>query len=164
MMEARRRTPEAQRKAELATIHAAAHELGMADEVYRSMLERVTGLDSSKDMDATQRHAVIDELRRLGAKKSLRNAERATYLRKFKGKPASVTPDMLPMIGKVSALLTAGEKPWAYAHAIAKRMFNTERVEWLRPDQMHKLVAALNIALRRNKKRSQPDDTAEVSL
>ena len=102
-------------------------------------------------MDTKQRHAVIDELRRLGARKSLRTTDRNAYQRKFKSQPQSVEAAIRPLIGKVSALLTTGEKPWAYAHAIARRMFNTERVEWLRPDQLHKLVAALNIALRRKK-------------
>lgn len=151
-----RRVPEAQRKAELAVIHAAAKEIGMADDVYRSMLERVTGLRSAKDMDAQQRQAVIDELRRLGARQSLRNADRAHFQRKFRGKPKSVAPEVKALIGKVGALLADSQREWAYAHGMAKRMFKSERVEWLRADQIHKLIAALEVDKRRRKAASQP--------
>jgi phage gp16-like protein len=144
-----RRVPEAQRKAELAVIHAAAKEIGMADDVYRSMLARVTGLRSAKDMDDWQRQAVIDELRRLGARQSLRDADRAQFQRKFRGRPTSVSPEIKALIGKVGALLADSQREWAYAHGMAKRMFNSERAEWLRPDQIHKLIAALEIDKRR---------------
>ena len=57
---------------------------------------------------------------------------------------------LLALIGG-SALLADGKKPWAYAHAMAKRMFGVDRVEWLSDEHMHKLVAALQIAANRQK-------------
>lgn len=151
----RRRTPDVQRKVDLGAIHAAAHELDMADDVYRSMLARVTGLRSAKDMDARQREAVIAELRRLGAREAFRNHDRAHFQRKFRGKPQSVAPEVKALIGKVGALLADSRREWAYAHGMAKRMFKSERVEWLRADQLHKLIAALEVDKRRRKAASQ---------
>lgn len=150
------RAPDAQRRAELGVIHAAAHELGMAEDVYRSMLDRVTGLRSAKDMDGRQRQAVMDELRRLGARQSLRNSDRAHLQRKFRGAPKSVAPEVKALIGKVGALLADSQREWAYAHGMARRMFKSERVEWLRSDQIHKLIAALEIDKRRRSAASQP--------
>lgn len=155
-MNARPRTPDMQRKVDLGAIHAAATELHMADDVYRSMLERVTGLRSAKDMDTPQREAVIAELRRLGAVKAFKNHDRAHFQRKFRGKPKSVAPEVKALIGKVGALLADSQREWAYAHGMAKRMFKSERVEWLRADQIHKLIAALEVDKRRRKAASQP--------
>ncbi|HHF7476546.1 TPA: phage protein GemA/Gp16 family protein [Neisseria meningitidis] len=41
---------------------------------------------------------------------------------------------------------------WNYAHGTAKKMFKVDRVEWLSDGNMHKLVAALQIAANRRKK------------
>jgi phage gp16-like protein len=46
-------------------------------------------------------------------------------------------------------MLAESGKSWNYAHGIAKRMFKVHRVEWLRADQLHKLVAALGYSQRR---------------
>ena len=54
--------------AALAKIHIAKKELGLDDEDYRDVLERVTGQRSSKGMSAIQHNAVFDEFKRLGWK------------------------------------------------------------------------------------------------
>ena len=149
-----RRTPDQQRRAELSCIHMAAAEINMADEAYRSMLSRITGLNSAKDMDGKQRQAVIDELRRLGARKATASANRAHFQRKFMGKPKNVAVAIEPLMRKVGALLADSGLPWAYAHAMAKRMHQVDKVEWLRPEQLHKLVAALSIAANRAKRKA----------
>lgn len=51
-----------------AAIHVAKKQLGLDDETYRALLERVTGEASTKDMTGRQRAAVLTELRRLGFK------------------------------------------------------------------------------------------------
>jgi len=62
----RKKEPDALRRAELAKIHCAAKAMGLDDETYRAMLLKITGKDSSAKLDARQRGAVLDELRRLG--------------------------------------------------------------------------------------------------
>ena len=57
------------------------------------------------------------------------------------------------MLSKVVALLTVGGKQWNYAHAMARRMFGKDKVEYLDDTQLHKLVAALQIA--ENRKRGK---------
>lgn len=54
--------------AALAKIHIAKKELGLDDDAYRDVLERITGKRSSKGMNAKQHKAVLDEFKRLGWK------------------------------------------------------------------------------------------------
>lgn len=129
------------RRVQLARIHAGAKALALDDATYRSLLMRVTGKNSSKDMTIAERTAVIAELVRLGFKEADRRGQAAN----FPGKPKAMTP----MLRKVEALLADAKRPWSYAHGTAKKMFNVSRVEWLRHDQLHKLVSALQIEANR---------------
>lgn len=61
----------------LATIHVAKKQLGLDDDTYRAVLNRVTGKTSSADMTETERLAVVDELRRLGFERGSTGPRRA---------------------------------------------------------------------------------------
>ena len=50
----------------LAQIHIARKDLGLCDDVYRDVLERVTGSRSSAGLSDTKRKKVIREFRRMG--------------------------------------------------------------------------------------------------
>lgn len=134
------RRPDARRR-HLAMIHAAAKDLGMPRDVYVALLQRVTGKASAADLDDRERHKVMDELRRLGAKRSVRPVT--------DGKPKSVPADSAAMVRKIEALLADAKRPWSYAHGLARRMFKVSRVEWCKPDQLHRLIAALTIDAQR---------------
>ncbi len=97
-------------------------------------------------MTFEERNAVLAEMARLGFKRSDASARK----RVFAGRPKNVKD--VPMLRKVEALLADGKKPWSYAHAIASTMFHVEKVEWLRHDQLHKLVSALQIDANRSKR------------
>jgi len=56
------------RTTELAQIHIAKKQLGMDDDTYRAMLQNITGKDSSKDMDITDRYRVLAHLKKVGFK------------------------------------------------------------------------------------------------
>jgi phage gp16-like protein len=137
---------DADRKRQLARIHQAKKALALDDDTYRALLERVTGLKSSADMTAAQRNAVLREFARLGFKVDDQQRRAGAFL----GRPKNVRE--VPMLRKVEALLTDARRPWSYAHALAKTMFGSNRVEWLQPDQLHKLVAALQTDANRRKK------------
>lgn len=134
------------RDPQLVRIHMARKQLektmGMDDSSYRALLLRVGGHDSSAKMTPAQRNAVIAEMVRLGFKEKPRKP--------YPGAPANI--DQVPMLGKVEALLADSSREWAYAHAMADRMFGVDRVEWLRHDQLHKLVAALQVDANRRGK------------
>jgi phage gp16-like protein len=125
------------RRLQLGRIHQAKKHLGMDDDSYRALLLRVGGHASSADMTSAERNAVLHEFARLGFKAD----DQATRKRQFAGRPKNVRG--VPMLRKVEALLADAKRPWSYVHAMAKKMFHVNRVEWCNADQLHKLVAAL---------------------
>ena len=133
------------RNALIAKIKIAQKELGMADEAYRAMLLRVTGKNSCAAMDTGELEAVLAEMVRFGF------APKPTAKDKY-GKPHLRRTAAAPLLGKIEALLADGGYHWNYAHAMARRMFGREKVEYLDNDQLHKLVAALQIAANRKQK------------
>lgn len=141
--------PNAQRNKQLAAIHVmASKRLHLDRETYVALLQRVGGVASSADLDAGGRAKVLDELRRLAGEgqRQMRNAVN------LPDAPQNVRDEIAGMVGKVGALLAEGGKSWNYAHGTARRMFKVQRVEWLRADQLHKLVAALSYAQKRQRK------------
>lgn len=147
-MAKRIRTPVADRNRQLGRIHAGAKALGMDEETRRALLERVTGKRSSADMTGAERNAVIAELVRLGFKAD----DAQTRKRVFAGRPKNVKD--VPLLRKVEALLAEGKKPWSYAHAMAQQMFKRDRLEFLRHDELHKLVSALQIDANRKREKA----------
>lgn len=135
------------RRRELAAIHViASKRLRLDREAYVALLERVGGVRSSADLDGPGRARVLDELRRLtgAGQQKMRNAMQ------LPDAPQNVRDEVAAMVSKVGAILAHRGKGWNYAHGTAKRMFKVQRVEWLRPDQLHRLVAALSYDQRRH--------------
>jgi phage gp16-like protein len=139
------------RTQQLAAIHMQAKSLGMDRETYEAMLERVAGARSAKGLDARGRDAVMQELRRLrgGSLLHSRNAVPPP------GDPPHVREELRSMIAKIGALLADGGKSWNYAHALARRMFHLQRVEWLTAEQMRRVIAALSYDQRRRKEKAR---------
>jgi len=137
----RKLNPEAARKSELAMIHVAKKSLGLEDDVYRSILIKITGKDSSSELDARGRKALIDHFKSLGFKVVAKRAGRA--------RPAGVGDRQL-YVRKIEAQLTAAGRPWAYADALAKRICGIERIDWCEPADLLKIITALNYDARRH--------------
>lgn len=137
------------RAKQLAAIHViASKRLRLDRDTYVALLQRVGGVESAGKLDSRGRAAVLDELRRLSGE-GQRQMHNAVNL---PDAPQNVREETAGMVSKVGALLAEMGKHWNYAHGTAKRMFRVQRVEWLRPDQLHKLVAALQISANRGKR------------
>lgn len=141
------RVPKDMRSRDLARIHIGKKALRLDDETYRSMLYQVTGLRSAKDLDGRQRYQVLDRMKQLGW------LEANDAKGKHPGRPRNT--DSVPMLRKVEALLADSERSWEYARALGEKMFHVRKLEWLRPDQLHKLVAALQADANRRAKAAQ---------
>ena len=116
------------RRAELAKIHIAKTQLGLDDETYRALLERVTGKNSAGSLDADQRRRVLAEFEKLGWKPA---------------RPAAAAPHGADaQRRKIAAMLKAGGKPAEYGQGIAKKMFG-RRLEFCSPAQLRAVIAAL---------------------
>lgn len=131
-------------------IQIARRELGLDDDVYRSILARAAGVRSSKELTPRQIGRVLAEFERLGwvakpaAKPTAKRTGRAAP------KPAE---DRQALVGKIEAQLAEAARPWEYADAMALRMFKVERVEWCDSDQLRRLVAALACNAKRHGRR-----------
>lgn len=137
------------RKRQLAAIHVMAKkQLHLDEDTYRELLQRVAGVRSAADLCALGRASVMDELRRLAGQGQCRMRNAVN----LPDAPQNVREEIAGMVGKVGALLAELDKSWNYAHGTAKRMFKVQRVEWLRADQLHRLVAALQISSNRKKR------------
>jgi len=124
------------RRRDLAKIHIAKKQLGMDDATYREMLFNVTGFQSAADLNRTQRWAVITHLKARGFRSRHDSA-------KSSGMNRTTAARRAPLLSKIGAILADLRLPWAYADGMAKRMFGVDKVRWLRPDQLHKVTAAL---------------------
>lgn len=120
-----------QRNRELGAIHQGVKQIGMADDSYRALLQRLTGQTSAAGLTHRQRRDVLLELQRLGAKGGYAES---------RPRPSS---ERSPLMGKIMALLGELGFPLAYADAIAKRQHHVERCEWCTPEQLRGVVAAL---------------------
>ncbi len=126
----------------IALIHFAAKELCIDDDTRRTIMLNLIGKNSTKNMTHQERKAVIDHFKALGfqykPKKRL----------SIKDQPANFHDETLhPYFLKLETLLKNSGKSWNYALGIAQRMFNDiARLEWLKPEQLKKIIAALNYA------------------
>lgn len=166
-MKTRMAAPDARRR-ELAKIHLLAHELGMdtadvnPDSEYRAILFSIGRVRSAGDLDQAGRLAVLDHL---AARKRREGPipPKGEIAPPECNLPPAAGPDarekpvvqhaLRAMVAKIERQLQAAGKPWAYAHAIGERMFNVKRLEWLPPEQLHKVVAALEIQANREARR-----------
>lgn len=119
----------------LAPIHCAKRALGMDDESYRALLQRVAGVRSSRDLSPKAAGRVLDEFRRLGW---------ADNRDKSRGRPHNFS-ELPHRIRKIEAQLADLGLPWSYADGVARQMYQVQRVAWLRrPDQLDAVIAALH--------------------
>lgn len=128
------------RKTAIQLIHIAKSQLGLDDDTYRQMLNSTTGKNSCSKMDLTELQQVLDHLKTKGFKSKASRQH---------GQRPNPGQNRKALMSKVEALLTDSGLHWNYAHAMAQRMFKVEKVDWLEPDQLHKLVGALAINARR---------------
>lgn len=130
------------RSRELAAIHMGKKALGWDDELYRAVLKEVTGLDSAKDLDASQRAAVLDLMR-------LRGFTRAGLpdYDKRKEELAKRTKPQIAMIrGLWEELRQLGaiqsDQPRALRQ-FCKRMTGLSSLDWISPEQGQVIIEGL---------------------
>jgi len=124
------------RRAELAKIHIAKKDLGLPEDVYRAMLLEIGGKESSADLDRAGRGRVLDHLKALGWQPKHKGGKR----------PHNINAGRMSrqqQLKKIEALLTVGEKGWAYADALALRICKVTCVAWVPDDQLYKIITAL---------------------
>ena len=142
------------RMRDLAKIHIAAKQLGLDDLTYRDILENIAGVRSAALLDDNGRILVLKRFKELGFKPKHKDEEGYRSFRKSARKSGMDMPssaDRAPLLSKIGAILADLKLSWAYADGIAKKMFGIDRVRWLYPDQLSKVVVALIYNQKRRK-------------
>ena len=124
--------PDSARSKDLRTIHTGKRHLAMSDDGYRAMLRRVTGKESSADLDGRERHAVIEELRRLGFKKL--PPGRARQGKRAGARPMAMTEQASKIRALWISLYHLGEVADPSEEALAAfvaRSVKVEALQWL---------------------------------
>jgi phage gp16-like protein len=147
----RRVMPPDTRNRELAQIHIAKAQLGMADDTYRALLWTLGRVRSAAALDYAGRQRVLDHMRACGFKARPPKPERPKD-------PAwawvnNAAPDRQAMLRKIAVMLQAAGREKSYVDGIARQMFRAERIEFCAPDQLHRIVAALEVDRRRREAR-----------
>lgn len=122
----------------LAKVHIAKKALGMDDDAYRDFLNAQTGKRSAGLLNQTELDRLLQSMKRLGFKPQPKDKGSEPSVPRRKYSRAQV-------MAKITAQLTTRELHWNYAHAMGKRMFKKERLEWLDDDQLYKLMQALQV-------------------
>lgn len=134
---------------ELAAMHIRKGRLGLDDEAWRDLLERVTGARSAKALDAAGRAKALDELARLGAKPCRGRKRRRT---------ADAPEEKRRLAAKIEAMLAEDGRPLEYAEAILRKMTGHEHktpLAWASPSQLRDVVAALVYDRKRRSRRAR---------
>lgn len=124
------------RKQMIQKIHIGKNELKLDDNAYKMLLLEAVDKPGCSMMTESELMTVLQTMKAKGfVVKSKKYGKRPTA--------SKTAPNRQGLMNKIGALLYQSKKPWDYAHAIAKRSFSIERVQWLTDDQLHKLVQML---------------------
>lgn len=161
---ARSNTLDPARRGMIAKVKIAQKELGIDDDTYRAMLERLTGKRSAADCDFAQLGKVLDELKvkgwtpkvvaggRMGTAPILSKPARADHPAARKARALWISLHQLGLVRdrRESAL-----------EAFAARQLKVERLQWADQGQVYKLIEALK-AMAERAGWSQAGDLAEI--
>ncbi len=130
----------------IAKIHIAKKDLGLDDDTYRDVLERVTGKRSSKGLGPSQMDALLVEFRKLGWKAkmgaaagSYRKGSGKLHVRKIFAIWQEMCDAQIPAAPTRAGLL-------AFVQRMTKTEARPEGVadpEWLSPEEARKVIEAL---------------------
>jgi len=122
-------------RGQIAVVHVAKKQLGLSEDEYRAIL-KAAGVASSKQLNQKQFTDVMNYFAGLGFVSKRRPGARGRVDR-----TSLKSRDRL--IAKIGAQLADMGLRWSYADGIAKKMFGVDVVEFCKPHQLHKIVAAL---------------------
>lgn len=129
-------------KYQIKKIHALKGALGLDDETYRSILSGY-GVTTSTKLSFARADTLIADLEA----KAIASGrwEKRPAPRRAGKRPKNLDRggSRAEQLGKIEAILTVGQKSWAYADAIAKRVCKVDRVQWVDDCELYKIITAL---------------------
>jgi hypothetical protein len=123
---------------QISLIHVAKSRLGLSDEVYRDILQKVAGVGSSKELDAAGFVAVMDYMEQLGFSSPARARFNGYGLRRNMATPAQVR-----YIRGLWEQFTDGRGTDAALGKWLRNKFGVEALRFIDADLAPKVITAL---------------------
>ncbi len=137
-------------RAALAKIHIAKKELGYSDDLYRDVLERITGQRSSAKMTDRQHIAVIKEFKRLGWKPIPGGKKQNGGKNKWREPSDNPMHRKIWALGKELDRLGYWKQTWKVAlRKFVKSETGVDDIDWLETRQASNVIEALKSIVRR---------------
>lgn len=136
------------RKQMIQKIHIGKAELKMDRECYtRFLLETVdkhscsvmTDSELMQVLQAMKAKGFVVRSQKHGKRPDVGSAERNAVRKRY--------------IAKIEAFLAENNKPWGYVHAICKKAFGIDRLQWCTEEQLRKIVQMLAVMAKRHGQR-----------
>ena len=134
------------RRGLLASIHCAKRDLGLDDDTYRDVLERVAGARSAKDLTDEQIVRCLEELRRQGAK------PQGKVKAAVSGNPH--VRHVWALWGSICRLGGAHTPSRAGLRSYIEKRTGVTEPEWLAPQQLNSIIEQLKTWERRLKRKA----------
>jgi len=144
--QAQKSREKSRRSKDLAKIHMFKTQLGLDDDSYRDMLEKLTGKRSAGKLTGPERNKVLIYMNRYQRRSANvpdnadTSAIRGGRL-DYPGRPNNT--DSNAQLKKIEALLSEAKRPWEYARAIAEHMHGKKRLEFCDSNELSGVIAAL---------------------
>jgi len=139
--QAQKSREKSRRSKDLAKIHMFKTQLGLDDDSYRDMLEKLTGKRSAGKLTGSERNKVLIYM------------NRHTTRKRYPGRPNNT--DSNAQLKKIEALLSEPKRPWEYARAIAERMHGKKRLEFCDSNELSGVIAALIYDAKKHRRRTK---------
>lgn len=134
-------------KAQSRLLHVAVRQLGLSDERYRDILERIAGVRSSKELDGESLDAVLRFFRKLGFR-DLPGRDG------FGDRPGMASEAQVARIRKLWALYTGDGGTEASLNTWLENTFKVSALRFADFDTAHRAIGALEAMAKRRKPRT----------
>lgn len=131
------------RRAAVTKVQIARKELGLDDDTYRAMLERITGRASSADCTDAQLGLVLDEMKAKGWKPRVVQGGRSGPRRKPGPAAHPVARKARALWISLHQLGVVRDPSEAALEAFGRRQLGVERLRWAVPSEANGLIEAL---------------------
>jgi len=133
-------------KEKIRLIHVAKRQLGMEDADYRSLLMRVAGVKSSKDLDDFGFNLVMGAFAQLGFKSDFAKQH-------FGARIGMASPRQVALIRKLWGEYTDGQAGDAELRKWLKNHFKVDALQFLDPGTAHRAIGGLTNMVKRKKQK-----------
>ena len=139
----------------IGAIHAAAAKAGIDEDTRRALQQDAVGKTSCADMSEPELRRVLERIKGKMWNPQNRGLCHGTVPGSAGPRRPAPQRDKVSLVRKVYALLEDAGRPVSYAESILKHMLNDDApdaLEWAKPEQLWKLVCALEYDKKRRQK------------